>query len=56
MYLSPTQPKGVKRGNWIQTMPGKGYNAMLRLHSPLEPKEGWPAYNSGQPTFAPIAV
>jgi hypothetical protein len=29
---------GASRGaNWIQTMPGKGYNAMLRLYSPLEP-------------------
>jgi hypothetical protein len=27
----------VKRGNWIQTMPGKGYFPMLRLDSPLEP-------------------
>jgi hypothetical protein len=23
--------------NWIQTVPGKGYSAMLRLYSPLEP-------------------
>jgi hypothetical protein len=29
--LGPTQPNGVKRGNWIQTLPGKGYSAMLRL-------------------------
>jgi hypothetical protein len=48
--------ENVRRGNWIQTMPGKGYNTMLRLYSPLEPKEGWPANNSGQPSFAPIAV
>jgi hypothetical protein len=27
----------VKRGNWIQTMPGKGFIPMLRLYSPLEP-------------------
>jgi hypothetical protein len=31
------QPKGVKRGNWIQTMPGKGWFVILRLYSPLEP-------------------
>jgi hypothetical protein len=37
VYFGPTQPAGVKRGNWIQTMPGKGYNVMLRLYSPLEP-------------------
>jgi hypothetical protein len=35
--LGPTQPQGVARGNWIQTMLGKGYNVMLRLYSPLEP-------------------
>jgi hypothetical protein len=37
VYFGPTQPEGVKRGNWIQTMPDKGYSAMLRLYSPLEP-------------------
>jgi hypothetical protein len=37
VYFGPTQPEGVKRGNWIQTMPGKGYSVMLRLYSPLEP-------------------
>jgi hypothetical protein len=37
IYFGPTQPQGVKRGNWVQTMPGKGYNVMLRLYSPLEP-------------------
>ena len=37
VYFSPTQPDGVKRGNWIQTMPGKGYFVILRLYSPLEP-------------------
>jgi hypothetical protein len=37
VYFGPTQPDGVKRGNWIQTMPGKGYSVMLRLYSPLEP-------------------
>jgi hypothetical protein len=35
VYFSPTQPKGVARGNWIQTMPGKGWNTLLRLYSPL---------------------
>ena len=37
IYFSPTQPAGVKRGNWIQTMPGKGFLPILRLYSPLEP-------------------
>jgi len=36
IYFSPTQPAGVKRGNWIQTMPGKGFIPCLRLYGPLE--------------------
>jgi hypothetical protein len=37
VYFGPTQPAGVKRGNWIQTMPGKGWWVLLRMYSPLEP-------------------
>jgi hypothetical protein len=37
VYFGPTQPAGVKRGNWIQTIPGKGWFTLLRLYSPLEP-------------------
>ena len=37
VYFSPTQPAGVKRGNWIQTDPKKGWFTILRLYSPLEP-------------------
>ena len=37
VYFGPKQPDGVKRGNWIQTMPGKGWFTLLRLYSPLEP-------------------
>jgi hypothetical protein len=37
IYFGPTQPAGVKRGNWIQTMPDKGWFLILRLYSPLEP-------------------
>jgi hypothetical protein len=37
VYFGPTQPAGVKRGNWIQTMPDKGWIVILRLYSPLEP-------------------
>jgi hypothetical protein len=37
IYFSPTQPAGVPRGNWIQTIPGKSFIPALRLYSPLEP-------------------
>lgn len=37
VYFAPEQPEGVQRGNWIQTMPGKGWFVLLRLYSPLEP-------------------
>jgi hypothetical protein len=37
IYLGPTQPQGVPRGNWIQTDPTKGWFTILRLYSPLEP-------------------
>ncbi|MFO1313041.1 MAG: DUF1254 domain-containing protein [Burkholderiales bacterium] len=37
VYFGPKQPDGVKRGNWIQTVPGKGWFTVLRLYSPLEP-------------------
>jgi hypothetical protein len=36
VYFAPTQPKGVKRGNWIQTDSNKGWFTILRLYSPLE--------------------
>jgi hypothetical protein len=36
VYFGPTQPSGVDRGNWIQTVPGKGWCALLRLYSPLK--------------------
>jgi len=36
IYFAPTQPEGVKRGNWIQTMPGKGFIPCMRLYGPLE--------------------
>jgi hypothetical protein len=37
VYFSPKQPDSVKRGNWIQTDPQKGWFLILRLYSPLEP-------------------
>ena len=37
IYFGPTQPKGVKPGNWIQTDAKKGWFTLLRLYSPREP-------------------
>lgn len=37
VWFAPEQPKGVARGNWIQTDPDKGFFVVLRLYSPLEP-------------------
>lgn len=36
VWFAPTPPKG-QEGNWVQTMPGKGWNSLLRLYGPLEP-------------------
>jgi hypothetical protein len=36
IWFGPTAPKGHE-GNWIQTMPGKSYNILLRLYGPLQP-------------------
>jgi hypothetical protein len=35
VYLGPKAPEG-KEGNWLATVPGKGYFAILRLYSPTE--------------------
>ncbi len=35
VYFAPQQPENVKRGNWIQTDPKKGWFTILRLYSPL---------------------
>jgi hypothetical protein len=35
IYFAPNQPTGVKRGNWIQTDPQKGWFTILRLYNPL---------------------
>jgi hypothetical protein len=35
LYLGPRAPEG-KEGNWLATVPGKGYFAILRLYSPTE--------------------
>ncbi|UHC82756.1 DUF1254 domain-containing protein [Pseudomonas sp. NIBR-H-19] len=36
LYFSPSKPADAKAGNWIQTMPDKGWFTILRLYSPLE--------------------
>jgi hypothetical protein len=36
VWFGPKPPPGAE-GNWVQTMPGKGYNVLLRLYGPLEP-------------------
>lgn len=36
VWFGPEAPVG-QESNWVQTWPGKGYNAALRLYGPLEP-------------------
>lgn len=36
IYFGPNAPAGEKV-NWVQTVPGKGWNVLLRLYGPLEP-------------------
>ena len=36
VYFGPQAPAG-KESNWVQTIPGKGWNTLFRLYSPLEP-------------------
>ncbi|MDX2505440.1 MAG: DUF1254 domain-containing protein [Gammaproteobacteria bacterium] len=36
IYFSSKAPTG-KEDNWIQTVPGKGWNMLLRLYGPLDP-------------------
>ncbi len=35
LYLGPKAPEG-KKANWLATVPGKGYFAILRLYGPTE--------------------
>ncbi|HEV2804276.1 MAG TPA: DUF1254 domain-containing protein [Chthoniobacterales bacterium] len=35
VYFGPTAPAG-REANWLQTIPGKGWNPMLRLYGPLD--------------------
>jgi len=36
IYLGPKAPDGMEN-NWIQTVPGKGWNIIFRLYGPMEP-------------------
>ena len=36
IYFGPEAPKDFEN-NWIQTIPGKGWNTIFRLYGPLEP-------------------
>jgi len=36
IYFGPEAPAG-QEDNWVQTVPGKGWNMLLRLYGPLEP-------------------
>jgi len=36
VYFGPKPPAG-KEKNWVQTVPGRGWNTILRLYGPLEP-------------------
>jgi len=36
LYLGPAAPAG-RQANWLATVPGKGYFAILRLYGPTEP-------------------
>jgi len=36
VYFGPVAPEG-QENNWIQTIPGKGWNMLFRLYGPLEP-------------------
>jgi hypothetical protein len=36
VWFAPKAPAGHE-ANWVQTMPGKGWNSLLRLYAPLEP-------------------
>jgi hypothetical protein len=36
LWFAPTAPKG-KEKNWVKTIPGEGWEILLRLYGPLEP-------------------
>jgi hypothetical protein len=51
LYCSPQKPANIDPGNWIQTVPGKGWFTLLRFYSPLQPffDKSWIA-----PDFEPL--
>lgn len=36
VYFGPKSPAGLEH-NWVQTLPGKGWNTLFRLYGPLDP-------------------
>jgi len=36
-FTGPDRGQGGKEGNWVQTLRGKSWSALLRLYGPLEP-------------------
>jgi len=36
VHFGPSAPEG-KESNWIQTVPGKGWNMLFRLYGPRQP-------------------
>jgi hypothetical protein len=36
VWFGPKAPKGHE-SNWVQTIPGKGWNVLIRLYGPLQP-------------------
>jgi len=50
IWLSPEQPDGLGRGNWIQMDPDKGWFALLRLYSWLASSfdKSWPRPRSNR--------
>jgi len=51
VWFGPAAPAGHEK-NWVQTLPGKGYNVALRLYGPLEPwfDQSW---RPGDPELQP---
>jgi hypothetical protein len=35
VHFAPEAPKGWEN-NWVQTIPGKGFNLLFRIYGPLE--------------------
>jgi hypothetical protein len=50
VFVGPEAPSGWEN-NWVQTMPGKSFNMMLRLYGPLEP---WFDKTSKPGDFMPV--